>query len=216
MLKIFNKMTFAGLLALILGIYLVGSGVAELIYIAKPAVNLYETTDWSTLEKGTHVCTELDYVDNFFYYRYNEKTGKEAARAYMIPNLVFTEEGVYIEEYIGIMVKADEGFAKYDSAVQKSTKWWLDMTGEVEFPQPTIPVDGYLREMKDEERESLVKFISYTWEISEKEAEQYVCPYMIINCDAMETKKYIGGAFIIVLMGLGTLLWGVISGLRKR
>lgn len=216
MLKIFNKLTIVGAAALILGICLAVAGVKELIYINNPAVNIYETTDWSVLENGTHITTELDYIETFFYHRYNKKTGEVAARAYLVPNLVFTQEGVYIEEYMGVMVKAADGFESYDAAVQNSMKWWNDYTGEVDFPRPTIKIDGYLRKMKEAEYESLVKYISYMWNVSEQEAKEYICPYMIINCDIKETKKGILGAGGIMAIGLVTVLWGVISGLRRR
>lgn len=216
MLKIFNRSTIVGTAVLILGICLLVAGIKEWTYMNRPAIDIYETTDWSVLEKGTHVCTKLDYVDTFFYHRYNNKTGEVAARAYLVPNLIFTEEGVYIEEYIGVMVKAEEGFGAYDTAVQNSMKWWNDYTGEVEFPQPTIQVDGYLRKMKDVEYESLVKYISYMWGVSEQEAKEYICPYMIINCNDKQTREGILGAGIIVVLGLVTVLIGIISGLRKR
>ena len=216
MLKIFNKSTFVGTAVLIFGICVLVAGIKEFIYIHQPAVDIYETTDWTVLENGTHIRTDLDYIETFFYYRINKKTGEEAARAYLVPNLVFTDEGVYIEEYIGVMVKADEGFEPYNTAVQNSSKWWNDYTGEVEFPRPTIQVDGYLRKMKEAEYKSLVQYISYMWGVSEQEAKEYICPYMIINCDVKETKKGLLGAGIIVMLGLGTVLMGVISGLRKR
>ncbi len=216
MLKIFNKMTILGIATIILGFYLVGSGAVEFIYLSRPAVNLYESTDWSILEKGTHISTDIDFIDSYFYNRYDDKTGKETSRVYLIPNLIFTEDEVYIQEYIGIMAKAEDGFGPYESAVQSSIAWWFDATGEAEFPKPTLRVNGYLREMKDEEKESLVQFISDNWSISAQEAEQYICPYVIVTCNIADTAKGTVLSFVIVLMGFGTAVWGVISGIRRR
>ena len=214
-MRFLTRLTIAGVIGLIAAVVFFSSSVRNMVSMSKPAVDLYETTDWSELKKGTHVKTNVDFVYDYFYYNYDEDSNKETSRAYMIPNLVQNADGIYIQEYIGVMVNAKDGFAPYDAAVNRSIAWWTDTTDQVAFPEPTIELDGYLRKMKNDEKDFLVEYIAGDWGMSEDEAEQYICPYMIMPYEKSDGIGGMIGAGALFLLGIVLSGAGVFVGFRR-
>ena len=215
MTRFLNRLTLSGVIAIIASIGLFIFTLKNIFVVLTPAVDLYATTDWSQISTKTHVATNVDFVYDYFYYQYEEDTGKETSRAYMIPNFVEDGEGIIIKEYIGVMVNSSDGFAPYDAAVEKSLNWWYMLDENAEFPEPTIELDGYVRKMNNDEKEYLIEYIADDFGLSEQEAEEYVCPYMIMPYDSSGAGRSLIFCGIFFVVGLVLTGIGVLIGLKR-
>lgn len=215
MTRFLNRLTLSGVIALIASIGLFIFTLKNIFVVLTPAVDLYETSDWSQINTKTHVSTNVDFVYDYFYYKYDEDTGKETSRAYMIPNIVEDGEGITIKEYIGVMVNSSDGYEKYDAAVEKSLNWWYMLDENAEFPEPTIELDGYVRKMNNEEKDFLIEYIAADFGISVQEAEEYVCPYMIMPYDSSGAGRSLLFCGIFFVVGLVLTGIGVLIGLKR-
>ena len=214
MSRFFNRLFLTGALFAIAGVILCGIAFRNFFCMLSPAVDLYEVEDWSSLKKGDHIRTEVDFLWDYFYYTYDTETGTDEARAYMISNIVLEGDDIVVKEHLGVMVSDNGEFNKYENLVRTSSEWWMDTTGNVPFPTNTITVEGYLRKLKADEREYLVEYIMDDWNLSESQAEEYVCPYMIVPYEMSDSLTMIVMAGICFVVGLILAALGFFVGRR--
>ncbi len=200
---------------MIAGIVFFGIACRNFFCMLSPAVNLYEVEDWSALKKGDHICTEVNFLWDYFYYTYDSESGQDEARAYMISNIVLEGDDIVVKEHLGVMVSDNGDFNEYESLVRTSSEWWLDTTGSVPYPTNTITVEGYLRKLKANEKEFLVEYIMEDWNLSENEAEAYVCPYMVVPYEKSDSLRTVVVAGVCLVVGLIVAALGFFVGSRK-
>ncbi len=215
-MRFLNRLLVSGVVLILISLGFFVFALRNILVLLSPPVDLYASTDWSTLKNGTHVQTEVDFIYDYFYFNYEDSESNHTSRAYMVPNLVVEEDdSIYIKEYIGLMINKSDGYKEYDELVEDSIAWWYDDTESVSYPQEKVIVDGYLRKMKNDEKDFLVEYIMEDWEMDKAAAEEYICPYMIMpydSGDAISTMVVCGIVFVIGLLLTGI---GILIGIRR-
>lgn len=184
---------------LMLGAVLAFLGGKGLFFKVMPANDLYEETcDWDALHSGQHVQANVDLV--FYPFIVYSRDGSDTKAVYYLPDY---KSDAGIINYMGIEVKAKD-FDKYNNLAELCEKYWL--AGEdISYDQITpIPVDGYLRKMKDDELNYLkqdLKNLGY----ESSEFDDIIVPYVMVenNTPIASLGMLVGG---IVLFAGGAVM----------
>ena len=184
---------------LMLGAMLIFFGGKGLYFKVMPAHDLYEETcDWDSLKNGQHVCANVDLV--FYPFIVYSSDGHDTKAVYYLPDYK-TDSGII--NYMGIEVKAKD-FDKYNDLADICERYWL-LGEDIDFNQiPVIPVDGYLRKMKDDELSYLkqdLKALGY----ESSDFDNIIVPYVFVenSTPIASLGMLVGG--IVLLAGGGVM-----------
>ncbi len=189
---------------LLLGFFVLSKPLGIIINMSKPAFDLYEVDDWSTLKKGTHVQMKLNYLHGKLYEEFLIDTGETLEEFYLLPDLQFGKDGSCNIECF--MLVETEWFSPYDKLTQESKAWWTDRTGTVPFPEPTIEVNGYLEEMPGEAKGYLKRYLTEKSSVSEEEVSSFITPYVLKPYKSDEVYMQIGIALLMIIPGVLLLI----------
>ena len=190
------------LVFLILGILLAILGGKGLVTSVLPAKDIYDPeVDWTKLKSGQRVYVNLDYIWDCYEVT-TDDNGSEVTRQYALPDIIGDNEGnVYYAHFIGITARAAE-FSQFDKLAEDSYDW--DM-GEYEQlgERGYIPYDGYLRKMKDQEREFLESYLKDCG-FSDSDIAEMIVPVILVRNQTPLTNilMFAGGILLTLLGGL--------------
>lgn len=203
-----RRLLTGGIAFMLIGVVLFGVNVKNVILTLKPGVDLYELEDWSALENGAHISTDVDFI--FDYYMYEEDNGRQTKRNYMIPSFTIEGEDIYMDKYISVQVGAAR-FGDYDPIVADSQAWWGYETEE--FPTETVTVEGYLRKLKNDEKGFLEDYLG-SMGMEQSEMDHAIVPYVIVPFDSSSAKAGFIGSGVLFLVG--AILTGIYILIRRR
>lgn len=183
LLKRYPFFLIAGIMLLLLAGGFYALSYRDIYFRVTPTVDPYMTADWSGFEQFDKVHTEVVLLTGFF--SFESTTGDVndmstmVSKTYALPNVFISNGTITISEFMGIKVDDNDDIAEYDQVVRKSISWWNDSHKLSPIPTSSIVLNGYLREMSDEEQQHLKEYVMVTWSLSESEAEEYICPYVV-------------------------------------
>ena len=196
-----------GICFTVLGLGVLVYGTILLVNYRKPPIDLYNAnTDWTTLKANQHICVDLDFLFKGWG-RFDDKN-KETARVYMVPQIIFEDNGNYSAKRYMITSVSPKDFEKYDSIAEKSTAWWNDTTQTVAANTESVYIDGYLRKMSSDEKK-VAKQVLIESGIPAGQTDELLVPYVIMNNASSMSAFVISGAVLTVL-GAGFIIWTVI------
>ncbi len=183
LLKTYPLLLIGGILLLLLAGAFYALSYRDICFRVIPTLNPYMITDWSGFKSLDSIHAEVNFLTGFFDFENSSgninDTDTMVSKTYALPNVLFSNGTIRVTEYIGIKVDDKEAIEEYDQIVRKSISWWNDSHGLSPYPATSIVVNGYLREMTREEQQHLKEYVMVTWGLSESEAEEYICPYVV-------------------------------------
>ena len=195
------------LIFIILGGVFFFTTVRDKAFLNKPAVDIYEVDDWSTLKAGTHVTFDLRMVWDEYYSSVETRSTmgvktseRETGRGYMIPQIVYNSSyGDYeIGSFIGTEVS---DYTTFNKMIAETGEWyeeWLYTNANPDdYCKTTYKIDGKLRKMKKDEQKLMVEYLMSS-SMSQSEAEAYIVPLMIENIRYNGIFIPVGLVFIVV------------------
>lgn len=183
------------------GLALMFFGGKGLFFKILPAQDLYtEECNWDKLHSGQHVQANVDLI--FYPFIVYSSDGNDTKAVYYLPDLRTDGEKYFMANYMGIEVKA-KNFDKYNQLADVCERYWF-LNEDITADEITkIPVDGYLRKMKDDELNYLkqdLKDLGY----DASELDDIIVPYVMVENDTTPIAGLgmLAGGFVLLAGGV--------------
>lgn len=183
------------------------TGIKDWRVLSKEPVDLADV-EWDTLDETSHVTVTIDVVwDCLYSETTTEKTyfittnEYESARGYVIPHLFVNKDGYYdIDHFIGVRLTGENDYRIMEQIMEETNNWYFDTTGTVDYGMTTITIEGMLKKMSSEELALMREYLIYYCEYSSSEADELICPYMIVkaNPSAPKVSMIVASIFLAI------------------
>lgn len=185
----------------ILGGFLTFSGTKTIIYMSKEPVDIFELDSWDELKPGMHVKCEIPMIWDAYISNVTERktfgittSEKETGREYLVPHIIETSRYYEIEGFISY---SSSNYSLMDKMIEESDKWYNDTTGRYEC-ETTVPVEGYLTKLSNDELKYMREYLSYGMDASE--VDSYIYPYKIAQGASMKS------GILFLVLGIGSFV----------
>ncbi|HOO80037.1 MAG TPA: hypothetical protein PLQ04_06590 [Lachnospiraceae bacterium] len=188
----------------IFGLIAVFAGGKDAIDLMKAPVDLYET-DWDDLEYGMHVTGEIELVWDMVITETSTINGveRESARYYAIPLLTEDKDSIMVDQLIAVRVNTKADYNTMEEILDETNDWWFDETGTVDYGMTSLPIEGVLHKMDDEEESYMREYAESCLIDPSDDVEDYYVPFVL---EKMNKSRVIG----LVAVGLILIVVGVI------
>lgn len=194
-----RKMIIFGVIAAI-GVFLLVGGIKDKVELSKPIKDI-STISPDELYEGQFVEGNIYEMWNEFAYmeESSSKTSSKKVTAHYfnfpMPATLNSEQ----PQFLALRVSNSEDYATAQQMERETDSYYAYNIEPAEWTQ--IHIKGKVSKLKGELKQYQTEYIANSLNISEAEAEAYVCPYMV-------TSSYGDGTFGLILGIVFTVLGG--------
>ncbi|SCW70636.1 hypothetical protein SAMN02910456_02702 [Ruminococcaceae bacterium YRB3002] len=139
----------------ILGIACIIFGAREMIWLAKPAIDLNDPeVAWSELKEGDHVKMDI-------YYLFDPvcSTDDDSVTYFAMPRIVSVDDQYsQIADFIAVDVNNKDLLSSYNALSEATIDWWLD-DDATEIKAESIPFEGVVRKMTKDPANFMTEYV---------------------------------------------------------